>query len=88
MVWGGLRGAVGLALALIVLHDKKLDPTGDMQSKVGVTKIILTACNVLFKLFSIGPNVITTVSLLMALYSKYKHVIQLKFRLLKLIEEI
>ena len=35
MVWGGLRGAVGLALALIVLHDKKLDPTGDMQSKVG-----------------------------------------------------
>lgn len=35
MVWGGLRGAVGLALALIVLHDKDLDEEGKLQSKVG-----------------------------------------------------
>ena len=35
MVWGGLRGAVGLALALIVLHDKDLDVEGKLQSKVG-----------------------------------------------------
>ena len=40
MVWGGLRGAVGLALALIVLHDKELDPTGQLQQKVGRNSLI------------------------------------------------
>lgn len=34
MTWGGLRGAVSLALALMVYEEHSLDPTGILQSKV------------------------------------------------------
>ena len=34
MVWGALRGAVGLALALVVSSKPELDPTGVLQDKV------------------------------------------------------
>jgi len=34
MTWGGLRGAVSLALALMVYEEHALDPTGRSQSKV------------------------------------------------------
>ena len=34
LTWGGLRGAVGLALAIIVHQEDRLDPQGRMQSKV------------------------------------------------------
>ena len=36
MAWGGLRGAVGLALALTVAHNEDLDPTFMVQDKVMV----------------------------------------------------
>ena len=34
MIWGGLRGAVGLTLALIVAQKPSLDETGRVQQKV------------------------------------------------------
>jgi NhaP-type Na+/H+ or K+/H+ antiporter len=37
MIWGGLRGAVGLTLALIVAQEPDLDPTGRVQQKVRET---------------------------------------------------
>ena len=36
MVWGGLRGAVGLALALIASRNVDIDETFEIQNKVGI----------------------------------------------------
>ena len=34
LIWGGLRGAVGLAMALMVSHKSQLDLTGNVQNQV------------------------------------------------------
>ena len=40
MTWGGLRGAVGLALGLMVLKNEAIDPTGVTQNKVFLMSIL------------------------------------------------
>ena len=37
MTWGGLRGAVGLAMGLMVAKETAFDPTGYLQNKVCIS---------------------------------------------------
>ena len=46
VVWGGLRGAVGLALALMVAQAPELDESGRTQSKVRGTLFVVIIQNV------------------------------------------
>ena len=42
MIWGGLRGAVGLTLALIVNQNQALDPEGRVQQQVSCATPVKT----------------------------------------------
>lgn len=45
ITWGGLRGAVGLAMGLMVAKETALDPTGFLQNKVS-NLILISLVNI------------------------------------------
>jgi len=58
MFWGGLRGAVSLALALVIYED------ADVDEEIGRFTVVLVTCFVLFTLFVNA----TTIRFLMAMF--------------------